>query len=314
MSNFWQDLPKPILALAPMEDVTDTVFRQIVASCARPDIFFTEFTSVEGMQSQGRNAVIHRLKFTEVERPIVAQIWGIRPENFYKTARELVAMGFDGIDINMGCPIKDIIKNGACAGLMKNPSLAKEIIMAVREGAGTLPISVKTRIGFKTIKTEEWISHLLTCGIDALTIHGRTAAELSKAPTHWDEIAKAVSIRDSMNVNTVILGNGDVVHAADAIEKCKRYGTDGAMIGRGVFDNPWAFDRVSWNVARSPKELLDLMRKHVELFEKTWGKQKHFAILKKFFKIYIRGFDGASELRVRVMNTTSPDEVLRMIQ
>lgn len=309
MKAVWHSLKKPIFALAPMEDVTDSVFRQVVASCARPDVFFTEFTNVEGLNSKGREAIIHRLKFTQDERPIIAQIWGTKPEDFYKTATELVELGFDGIDINMGCPQKDVTSHGACAALMNNPSLAKEIIHATKEGASSLPISVKTRIGFKTINTEQWISHLLSCDIAALTVHGRTASEMSKVPAHWDEIAKAVRTRNDMRVETVILGNGDISSRSDALNKIAVSGVDGVMIGRAVFDDPWIFDSTFPKISHTTRDLLNLLNYHGALFESTWGPAKNFSILKKFFKIYVKGFENASAIREQLMETKSLKEV-----
>jgi nifR3 family TIM-barrel protein len=312
--HIWQRLKKPILALAPMEDVTDTVFRRIVASCAAPDISYTEFTNVDGLVSQGREVVAQRLRFTKEEHPLIAQIWGMKPENYRTVASELVEMGFDGIDINMGCPEKSVVTHGACSALVENPSLAKEIIDATKEGtAGKIPVSVKTRIGFKKIVTEEWIGHILSCGIDALTVHGRTALEMSKPPVHWDEIAKVVKLRDEMNVETVILANGDVKHAYEALEKVSTYGVDGVMMGRAIFDDLWAFDRAEKRV-HTVLEHLNIMRQHVELFETTWGTTKNYAILRKFFKIYVRGFEGAGEWREKVMSTKSPAEVYPLIR
>ena len=243
MKNIWNTLEKPFLVQAPMEDVTDTVFRQIIAKCGKPDVFFTEFTNVEGMCSKGRDHVGRRLIFTSVERPIVAQIWGLDPSKFFETAKMVKDMGFDGIDINMGCPEKSVVKRGACAGLIHNPTLAKEIIEAVKKGAGDLPISVKTRIGIKEIETEVWIEFLLKQNLDALTVHGRTVKEMSDVPAHWDEIGKVVKLRDKLNVNTLIIGNGDIKSLDDALEKHKKYKVDGIMIGRGIFENLWIFDK-----------------------------------------------------------------------
>lgn len=242
-------------------------------------------------------------------------------------------MGFDGIDINMGCPEKSVVGHGACAALINNQSLAREIIAATKEGAkGKIPVSVKTRIGYKTI-SDDWIPFLLEQDLDALIVHGRTVAEMSKTPVHWDEVGKAVSIRNSMGIETVILGNGDVKNAAEALEKCKTYGLDGIMMGRAVFEDLWAFDKNQHQ--HGVQEYLKIMKRHVELFEKTWGSQrfpelkrrnsgnlsKNYAILRKFFKIYVRGFEGASEWREKVMETKSPaevypiiDEILRVIE
>ncbi|OGG11214.1 hypothetical protein A2Z00_00805 [Candidatus Gottesmanbacteria bacterium RBG_13_45_10] len=316
-NSIWSQLPRPILALAPMEDVTDTVFRQIVATCAKPDVFFTEFTSCEGFLSRGHDEVAKRLKYAQSEHPIVAQIWGHKPEHFYTVAKIVAGLGFDGIDVNMGCPQRNVVKDGACAALINNPPLAQEIIKATKSGIAAsgknIPVSVKTRIGYKKIVTEEWISHLLSLDLDALIIHGRTAAEMSKVPAHWDEIGKVEAIRNHMKKKTLILGNGDVATAKEAMEKCKKYHLDGVMIGRAIFDNPWVFDRSINPHIPTAKELLMLMRRHVALFDETWGKKKNFAILKKFFKMYIKGFDRASAYRVRAMATSSPVEVYKII-
>jgi nifR3 family TIM-barrel protein len=307
-SGFWTELKKPFFILAPMEDVTDTVFRQIIAGAGSPDVFFTEFTSCEGICSPGRDSVSKRLRFTENERPLVAQIWGKTPEKYLETSKLLVEMGFDGIDINMGCPVTKIVKQGCCSALIDNPSLAIEIIEATKEGAGDLPVSVKTRIGYKSRKTEEWATTLLQQDIALLTIHGRTTKEMSKVDADWDEVKKVVEIKNRISPDTLIVGNGDVVNISQGNEYYKRYGVDGIMIGRGVFSNPWLFNGNIEFEDKSPKDKIDLMCKHVDLFEATWGDNKNYPILKKFFKIYIRGFEGANELRVSLMDTSDFEE------
>lgn len=298
-----------------MEDVTDTVFRQVVASAAPPDVFFTEFTNVDGLMSAGRDKLIRKLEFTEVERPIVAQIWGLKPANFYEVAKQVVGMGFDGIDINMGCPERDVLKMGACAALINNRSLAKEIIEATKEGAKDLPVSIKTRLGLRQIETESWIGFLLEQSLDALVVHGRTATEMSKVPAHWDEIHKAVRLRDSMGVGTLIIGNGDVVDRGDGLKKAKEYLVDGVMIGRGIFADLWAFEEVkkAKKIERDKTEKVQKAIEHVKLFERTWANIKNPQILKKFFKIYISGFDGASDLRIQLMKTKSYGEMLEIL-
>lgn len=305
MKSFWQKLPRPILALAPMEDVTDSVFRQIVAECARPSVFFTEFTSVDGLFSRGREEVIRRFSYTLGERPIIAQIWGNTPELFYKAAKLAATMKFDGVDINAGCPQKNVTSHGGGACLIQDPPLMKEIIQATKEGAQSaswrIPVSVKTRLGYKKI-SHDWIQFLLEQDLDALIIHGRTVAELSGVPAHWDQIQKAVGFRKD---DTIIIGNGDVADYADAVEKCKTYGTDGAMIGRGIFQNLWAFDPKGRSHMDNHTELLRILKKHMQLFEKTG---RNFAVMKKFFKIYVQGFPHASEMRERLMETENPQE------
>ena len=324
--NIWQKLKKdekPFLCLAPMEEVTDTVFRQMVATLRQaqghgPNVMFTEFVNVEGLMSVGREEVIKRLRYEEIERPIVAQIWGKNPENFYEAAKLIKKLRFDGVDINMGCPVKDVVKNGCCIALINNRSLAAEIIAAVKEGAGSasrrMPVSVKTRIGLDKIITEDWCGFLLEQKLDALTVHGRTAKEKSDVPAHWDEIAKVVEIRNEKLVDTVIVGNGDVRNAQDARLKAREYGVDGMMIGRGVLESINAFSPQPTML--SPQENINLLREHVRLWEKTWGKTKNFAIMKKFVKAYVKGWEGAGELRARlfeVKNGGEMEEVLRCL-
>jgi tRNA-dihydrouridine synthase len=321
MKNFWQTLKKPILIQAPMEDVTDTVFRQIIAKCGRPDVFFTEFTNVEGMCSRGKDRVGKRLIFTSSEHPIVAQLWGNTPEKYLEVAKLVKQMGFDGIDINMGCPEEAVVKRGSCAALIDNPTLAKEIISAVREGAGSprgeaggLPISVKTRIGIKDIQTEKWAGFLLGLNLDALIIHGRTTTEMSDVPNHWDEIGKVVKLKDSMKLRTLIIGNGDVKSRVEAIEKSKKYKLDGIMIGRGIFDNLWIFNKNIDSTKISYSEKLKLLIEHITLFDKTWGKTKNFSIMKKFYKIYISGHPDAKNVRIKLMEFKTAEETIKFLK
>ena len=314
MQSIWQTLPTPFLVLAPLEGVTDTVFRRIVASCARPDLFFTEFTNSDGYCSVGRDSVAENFRYTPQETPLIAQIWGKNPENMYKTAVDLSKMGFSGIDINMGCPERTVMKNACGAAMIETPDAAIAVIAAVKKGAGNLPVSVKTRIGVRKIVTEQWVSLLLAQGLDALTIHGRTAAEMSKVPAHWDEIAKAVVIRDRMKLHTKIIGNGDVKDARDAMEKAKEFGVDGVMIGRGIFNNLWCFDTSESPHIGTTQELFSIMEKHIRMFDTEWGNRKSFALLKKFFKIYVSGFGGASEARQRFMETASATEALQLLR
>ncbi len=303
--------------LAPLEGVADTVFRQIIAACTKPDDFVTEFTSAEGFCSPGRDIVSQNLKYSEGETPIIAQLWGKNPDSMYKAVTDVSAMGFSGIDINMGCPDRSVMAHGSGGALISSPDTAAAVIQAAKRGikdsGKPLSMSVKTRIGRKQIITEEWATFLLEQGIDALTIHGRTVADLSKVPAHCDEIGKVVALRDRMKVETVIIGNGDVTDVSDGLEKAKVYGVDGIMIGRGVFANLWAFDRTAHPHRATPRELIGVMERHVRLFEETWGDRKNFAILKKFFKIYVNGFRGSTEWRVRCMAANSTAEILGIL-
>ncbi|GAB4285667.1 MAG: tRNA-dihydrouridine synthase [Candidatus Dojkabacteria bacterium] len=315
MRNFWKELQKPFTALAPMEDVTDVVFRTIVAECGRPSVFFTEFTNADGMFSPGREKVIQRLKFNKNEKPIVAQIWGKRPESYFKAAYEVTEMGFDGVDINMGCPVAKIVKQGACSALIDNPSLAKEIIHATKEGTkNRIPVSVKTRIGFKSKKTEVWGEFLLQQGVQALTIHPRLAKDLSKYPADWNEVKKIVEIRDRLESDTVVIGNGDVTEKKQIKEFAEKFKVDGIMVGRGIFTDPFIFHPTKTFSDLNQEQKLNLMLKHVRLFERTWGKDKNFHILRRFLKIYCSGFDNAQALRVKLMQTESVADVEEIVK
>src|SRR5437667_8689402 len=313
MKNFWNELNKPIFILAPMEDVTDTVLRQVIARCGKPAVFFTEFTNVEGMFSKGERLVNQRLRYTETERPLVAQIWVTHPENFCKAAKKLIGMGFDGIDLNMGCPASGVAQKGACSGLINNWPLAKEIIDATQEGAaGIIPVSIKTRLGFRTIDFD-WINFVLEQKPDALTVHARTVSEMSKVPAHWDKLKTVVDMRNAMQSTTLIIGNGDVKSLSDAKQKVAAAGVDGAMIGRGIFENPYLFaEHITLN-DKTPQEKMHLLLDHMQLWQDTWGDTKHFPTLRKFFKVYANGFPGAQELRIQLMETQNPAETERIV-
>lgn len=316
--NFWAKATEPLMILAPMEDVTDSAFRELVMRISQPGklhILFTEFTSTDGLcHPIGRTKVEQRLKVSDSERAllksgnikIVAQIWGNNPEKYHEAVKYITeAYEFDGIDINMGCPVRNVVAQGSCSALIDNEPLAGEIIAATRE-ATHLPVSLKTRLGVKKIETERWMNFLLRQPLDAITLHGRIQKQMSEGKANWDEIAKATHMRGQMAKNIKIIGNGDIPSYVEGIEKCKHFKTDGAMIGRGIFSNPWLF-----NPTRSEipvQERMDTLLLHLDLFEKNWGTAKHFAILRRFFKIYITDFRGAAELRARMMQVNSFDE------
>lgn len=316
MNDALGNLPRPFFVLAPMDDVTDTVFRQIVADCARPDLFFTEFVNVDGLQSEGRERVIKKLQVaSQKEQPLVAQLWGKNPENFRRTAAELVEMGFSGIDLNMGCPQKVVTGNGCCSALMNNRELALQIIKATQEGAaGRVPVSVKTRLGWNSIDYT-WPELLLQQNLAMLTIHGRTRSEMSAVPAHWGAVNEVRKLRDKLAPNTLIVGNGDVINYQHGLELAKKYQLDGIMIGRGIFQDPYAFAEESPWPHKTREEKIALYQKHVQLFADTWQHgERRVPMLNKFCKIYINGFDGAKELREQLMACDSTDELLKILQ
>jgi nifR3 family TIM-barrel protein len=313
MSNFWLKLKKPFLVLAPMEDVTDYVFREIIGQIAKPDVFFTEFTSADGLFSKGHEVVIRKLKFSSRQRPIVAQIWGKNPETIFKASKLVKDLKFDGVDVNMGCPDRSIVRHGAGGGLIGNYNLTKEVIDAAKKGSGNLPISVKTRLGLDTIITNEWISFLLEQRIDALTIHGRTVRQMSKGEANWLEVEKAVKIKNKKSPAIIIIGNGDIISFQQAQDMHKKYGVDGIMIGRGVFTNPWIFKKQAETRIYNRIEYIEILRSHLKLQDETWHQSKNFNIMKKFFKMYIRDFEGANELRQELMTTANSKEVKQIL-
>jgi len=314
--NIWETLKKPILILAPMEDVTDTVFRQIIAELGKPDLFFTEFVNIDGLFSPGEEAVKHRLKYTNKEKPLIAQIWGLNPQNYYKAGAYIKNLGFDGIDINMGCPVPKVVKQGACSALIKNHSLAQEIILASLEGAKGLPISIKTRLGFDKVEWKSWFKFLLSFKeLSAITVHGRIATEMSKGKANWELIGEVVKLRDSLKSKTLIIGNGDIKSRKEALHMRQKYQVDGVMIGRGIFENPLLFNTKDENFQTKPLQYkLGLAQKHIQLFQQTWENSKNPAILKKFFKIYIRDFNGANQLRQKLMMAESFQEMLNILE
>ncbi len=316
--NLWSSLPRPFSVLAPMEDVTDTVFRRIVREAGSPDVVVTEFTSTDGLCTEGRPRVINRLRFEADERPIVAQIWGNVPDRYRRVAAEVRGMGFDGLDINMGCPVKKITSRGACGALINNPSLAGELIAAAREGAGDLPVSVKTRIGVVRSRAEEWLGFLLAQGISALTVHGRTVAQQSEGEADWSTVALAVRLRDQAGLPTRIIGNGDVRTPAAFLRRVRETGADGVMIGRGIFENLFLFRAIRSALAGADSsiefsrldrtEKIAHFRRHLALHRETWGTSKSFDVLKKFVKTYVRAFEGAGKLVDAIMRTRTHED------
>ncbi len=318
MNNFWQDLPRPFFALAPMEAVTDVVFRHVVAAAGKPDIFFTEFTNAASYASEkGVASTRGRLTFTADEQPMVAQIWGNNPEHFAFMAKGLAKQGFVGIDINTGCPDKTVIKQGSGSALIGEYELTAKLIAAAKEGG--LPVSVKTRLGkLKIDEYRDWLKFLLEQDIVNLTIHLRTRKEMSKVPAHYELIVYIVKLRDEIAPQTLITINGDIKDRQHGEELVEKYGVDGIMIGRGIFSNPFAFAKSSAadELLAKKEELLNLLNLHLDLFDKYSAElePRKFEPLKRFFKIYVRDFPGASELREKLMHTKSTDEVRELIE
>ncbi len=347
--NFWKNLPKPFFALAPMADVTDPAFRRIIAKYGKPDVTWTEFVSADGLcHPLGKAKLMKDLEYSEAERPIVAQLFSSNPENMRAACKLCAELGFDGIDINMGCPDKTIEKQGCGSAMIKTPDIAIQIINAAKQGildAGkNIPLSVKTRVGYSRDEIDTWVKLLLEQNLAALTIHARTRKDLSQVPANWNYIKRVVDLKNKIAPETIIIGNGDVSDMNDGIEKTHETGCDGIMIGRAVFGNPWIFNK---NVSIKKKgtwkqniflrmlpnawskkimgdsrytisdiplnKKLEVMVEHTELFDELLGRDKNFAVMKKHYKAYATGFPGAKELRIKLMESKNKEEVKQIV-
>jgi len=337
MSNFWQQLNKPILALAPMADVTDCAFREMFVRCGKPDVMWTEFVSADGLflaPEQGRefwlpddlrsiavehgiasdNPLLKDLIYTSAEQPIVAQFFSRDPDRMRRAARLCVALGFAGIDINMGCPARVIVKQGAGCAMIREPDQAIAVINATIEGAsGQIPVSVKTRTGFASDNEQhDWATRLLETDIATLTMHARTRQDMSKVPARWENISKVVSLRDRLNPNVVILGNGDVTNLDEAEMKIAQTGCDGVMIGRGIFGNPWLFNKAIKKTDLSDQEIVKTLLEHSDLFNRYLGDTKSFALMKKHYKTYLSNTDLDKSAKQSFIQAGNYEEVIEI--
>lgn len=308
---------RPILVLAPMADVTDVAFRTVIAKYGKPDVLWTEFVSADGLalaHDIGKKKLMRDLAFGKKEHPIVAQFFTANPDHMRAAAALARELGFDGVDINMGCPDRGVEKQGAGAAMMKDPKRAREVIRAAMEGAGGLPVSVKTRIGYNKNELETWLPQILAEKPALVTIHARTRKEMSLVPARWEHVARAVEIRDELSPETLIFGNGDALSVEDAIAKARKAGADGAMLGRAIFGNPWLFSKKKKREELPLKERLAVMVEHTKLFEKLLGDVKNFAVMRKHYKAYVSGFEGASELRVKLMEAEDAKTVAKIVK
>lgn len=325
MQSFWHQLPKPIIVLAPLADVTDAAFRRLIAKYSAhdradgtvggPDVFWTEFVSADGLMradEEGKRKLLADLNFTDAERPIVAQLFSSTPAYMEAAAALCAELGFDGIDINMGCPDRSIEKQGCGSAMIRNPENARAVIRAAKQGAGGLPVSVKTRLGYNKDQLEEWLPELLAEEPAVVTVHARTRKEMSKVPARWERVARAVAIRNERGSSTLIFGNGDVRDVTHAHELVAETGADGVMLGRAIFGNPWLFHPEKDLTNVSLEERLSVMVEHTKLFEALLP-HKNFAIMKKHYKAYVNGFDGAKELRAELMEAKNGDEIEALV-
>jgi tRNA-dihydrouridine synthase len=312
MTNFWEKLPRPFFALAPMEDVTDASYRALVAEQdKKPDVFYTEFTSADGLAlapPEGRRSILKKLEFTAGEHPILAQFFTSKPAHMESAAALAQELGFDGVDINMGCPAAEVEKGGCGAALIKNPALARELVRAAKRGAPNLPVSLKTRLGYLTDELETWLPELLAEDPAAIAVHARTRKELSDVPAHWDRVARAVAIRDSLGSKTLIMGNGDVKTLEEGRRLAKETGCDGIMFGRSAIANPWLWSEHE----PSREERLAMLRKHAEFSEKRAGHL--IGGVRKHLSKYATGLRAAKELRVKISSAETVADIIASIE
>jgi tRNA-dihydrouridine synthase len=351
--NFWQKLPKPFIVVAPMADVTDAAFRRMIAKYSAherkdgtvggPDVMWTEFVAADGLvraTPEGKEKLLADLLYSEAERPIVAQLFTSNPEHMEYAAKLVRELGYDGIDINMGCPDRAIEKQGCGSAMIKTPDVAKEIVRAAKRGASDLPVSVKTRVGYYADELEEWLPAILKESPAAVTVHARTRQEMSKVPARWERVKRAVEIRNEMKSEALIIGNGDVLSLEDGRRKAELSGADGVMIGRALFGNPWLFHpakRLPVHLTALPthgvdrdsihmlsvkeegieyitlEERLRVMVEHSKLFAELLP-HKNFATMKKHYKAYVNSFPGAAELRAELMEQNSVAEVEKVVE
>ncbi len=309
-----------------MANVTDEAFRRLITTYGKPDVMYTEFVSADGLLSRGQDALLADLRYSESERPIVAQLFTAHPDRMERAAALVQRLGFDGVDINMGCPDRAVERQGAGAALIKNPARAAELIAAAKRGAGNIPVSIKTRIGYRADTLEEWLSALFRAEPTAVILHARTRNELSRTPAHWESIRRAVALRDAYATGpakTLIIGNGDIETLDDAARRIKETGADGVMVGRGMFGTPWFFERLPAlkkggvlpkETPRSPEERLSAALAHTALFEEIFGATRNFDIMKKHYTAYVRGWNGAKELRTILMGAKNGAEAATIIR
>jgi nifR3 family TIM-barrel protein len=337
MQFSWNDLKKPFFVMAPMADVTDAAYRKLIAEVGKPDVTWTEFVSADGLyhtreikkMPDAENPLMRDLLYSEIERPIVAQLFSSKPEMMEYAAELCARLGFDGIDINMGCPDKSIEKQGCGSAMIKHPEVAKEIVEAARRGAarvaeanGTkpIPVSVKTRIGYNSESIDEWIAGLLELQLPALSVHLRTRKEMSKVPAHWELLPRIIALRNTISPETLIIGNGDVKSVEEARQKAELFGADGVMLGRAIFGNPYVFSNAASNkhVSTLPEELSAAERLHALATLAHYFEQltppKSFHIFRKHIKAFVTGFDGAAELRAKLMECETSLQIEDAIQ
>ena len=332
--GFWKDVKaecesenRPMMVLAPMADVTDVAFRYMLNKYGKPDVTWTEFVSCDGLMSPGREVLGRDLEYSEMERPVVAQLFTSNPQNMEDAVKLCLELGFDGVDINMGCPVNVIGKQGAGAKLITEPKLAAEIIRAAQRGAmyfdpttgdhikeKSIPVSVKTRLGFNKIEYKTWLPAVLECGIPTLSLHMRTRKEMSKVPAHFELIDEVYDLVKKLSPSTNLIINGDIKNVAQANDMYKKHKMDGAMIGRGVFGMPWAFNQPQDMPDINLATKLEIMLEHTKLFEEKLGDIKSFAIMKKHYKAYVNGFDGAADLRALLFEANNYDEVEAVVR
>ncbi|DBA01266.1 TPA: hypothetical protein N0F65_010858 [Lagenidium giganteum] len=315
--SFWRSLPKPIYCVAPMANVTDVAFRRIISDLAKPTVMWTEFVSCEALthDAASRNRMMTTLMYAEQERPVVAQLFGSKPHQFYESAMILRDLGFDGIDINMGCPEENVNKQASGAALILDPERAVEIVRETKRGAGDVPVTIKTRIGFHHIDYNDWVLRLLGTEPEVLTIHGRTRDEMSKVPAHWDAIGDIVQIAKAAGSPALIFGNGDVQSLVEAKQKVDTYGVDGVMLGRALFGNPWLFHGYEGTAHVSVRDKLLVMRKHTQYFEELLSRPQlvGFPRMKKFYGSYFRGIPNARNVREKLAAARTPEDAYAIL-
>jgi len=307
----WKSTGRPIVALAPMAGVTDAPYRQFMKTICPEAIVYTEFLSTDALH-HGAAKTMKMIKFDPaIERPFIVQIFGNNREHFITSCKIIEEMGADGIDINMGCPAARVVSSCHGSALIRRPELAVDLVHAA-VNAVSIPVSVKTRLGWESSETLiPFCQALERAGASCLAIHGRTYKQKFSGEADWSPIYNL-----KRSVGIPVLGNGDVYSADDALRLVGNL--DGVMVGRGTMGNPWLLRDISLAlssrkatscVPATLQEKVPFILTHCELSVKYKGEQRGIMEMRKHFAGYVKGFDGAKEMRVRLMGAESIRDV-----
>lgn len=364
MAFSWAQLNYPVILCPPMDGITDSAFRELIADMGGSSALYCEFINVKGLIFQNPKTLFE-LKYTEKQRPIIAQLFGNNPEDFYEASKMVVKMGFDSIDVNMGCPAHKVASKGGGCALMGNTENAAEIVRQTIKGANEaakelnlgheIEVTCKMRLGISD--TDTVMHHglsMIEAGAKCIAIHGRTLKQMYTGEAKWEPIKDFIKIKNERYGNSIkVFGSGDVKSLWEAFIRILNIGVDGVMIGRGSFGNPWVFEKSrvdmmkkyileieSFYNKKSGNITIDEIEKYpnyleiknnLENKEHTFEETSEMAIrhaklmfqekgdsgiiqMRKHLAWYFHSFDGAKDLRSKLVRVTSVDEIEGIIK